>query len=107
MTEKALKAWMIQRNLSILEGSMDERAEVMRKIIERCLPRKSVSDRTCQRNIVRWVRRELEKGTITPVAFLKRLIDAVIEATNPSVKNPNAVFITILKKEFGYARGQA
>ena len=107
MTEKALKAWMIQRNLSILEGSMDERAETMRKVIGHCLPRKSVSDRTCHKNIVRWIAGELETESITPVAFLKRLIDAVIEATNPSVKNPNAVFITILKKEFGYARGQA
>lgn len=107
MTEKTLKNWMIQQNLSILEGSMDQRIDAMRRVIEHGLPRKSVSDRTCHKRIVRWICGELEKERIDPVAFLKRLIDAVIEATNPSVKNPNAVFITILKKEFGYERRQA
>ena len=102
MTEVALKSWMAKRNLTILDGSPAERTETLRRVIVHCLPRKSVSDRTCHRNIVGWIRSQLDKETIDSTAFLRRLIDAVIEATNPSVRNANAVFMTILKKELGY-----
>ncbi len=107
MDERTLKHWMIERNLTVLEGSADERIETFEKVMAYVLPRKTVSDRTCHKNIIRWMRRAFLTSGWTPNALMPRFIDALLEATGPTVRNPNAVFITILKKEFGYACGKA
>ena len=102
MTEQALRAWMMERRLSIKEGTTTERIDAVAKVIRNVLPRKSVSDRTCHRRVIEWIEKKIESGQWTAVELLPRLVDAVLEASGPTIRNPNAVFMVILKKELRY-----
>jgi hypothetical protein len=65
------------------------------------LPVRNVSDRTCFRRITAWLRREVEAGRRPPEVFREVLLFAR-ESRLPGVRNPNAVFLSILKKELHY-----
>lgn len=102
MTEQQLRAWMMERRLSIRDGSTSERIQAVRRAIGKMLPGKSASDRTCHRRVVEWIERMLDTGQWKSDDLLPRLIDALIESNNDRVRNPNACFMAILKSEFGY-----
>jgi len=106
MTRKALRDWMMSRGLSILEGTTQDRIRAFEKAMRYALPRKSISDRTCHRNVVAWLEKEVASSRWTPSELLTRMIDALLEATSPSAKNPNALFMSILKQEFGYPEAE-
>ncbi len=66
------------------------------------LPARTVSDRTCYRRIAGWLIDQVEAGRFDEQVFAQVLSYAA-EAQQPHVRNPRAVFVSILKKELGYA----
>ena len=67
----------------------------------KALPARSASDRTCFRRIAAWLAAGVEDGRFTEEVF-PIVLSYANEATAPGVRNPAAVFVTILKKELGY-----
>ncbi len=65
------------------------------------LPARSVSDRTCYRRLTEWLRDEIRAGRLTTEIFAQVLLYAR-EAGVGRARNPNAVFMSILRKEIGY-----
>jgi len=65
------------------------------------LPTRTVSDRTCFRRIAAWLGAGVESGRFSEEIFAIAVSFAK-EATQPGVRNPAAVFVSILKKELGY-----
>ncbi len=65
------------------------------------LPPRTVSDRTCFRRIAAWLADGVEQGRFTEEVFAVALTYAT-EASLAEVRNPPAVFVSILKKELGY-----
>jgi hypothetical protein len=104
MDEATLRGWMKARRLTILEGSDEDRIAAVAAAMGRVLPRKRVSDRTGQRRVIEWLARQIEAGQRPRVELLRRVLDAVIEASGPTVRNRNAVFMHILTTELGYRR---
>ena len=102
MDELTLTTKMRSSGLSIKEGSRTSRLEATRKAIEWCIRPRTQSDRTCISNIISWIS-GLDVNDSAIYVVLRRVIDAAIEASGPMVRNPNAVFMTIMKKELGYS----
>lgn len=67
------------------------------------LPVRTVSDRTCFRRVTSWLRGKVESGSLRPEVFHEVLLYAR-EARLPGVRNPNACFMSILRKELGYGK---
>ncbi len=65
------------------------------------LPMRNGSDRTCFHRITQWLRQEVEAGRREPRVFQEVLVWAR-ECRTPGVRNPNALFLSLLKKELGY-----
>jgi hypothetical protein len=65
------------------------------------LPVRNISDRTCFRRITAWLRRQVETGSAGTEIFRDVLLLAR-ESLLPGVRNPNAVFLSLLKKELHY-----
>jgi hypothetical protein len=65
------------------------------------LPTRTVSDRTCFRRIAAWLGEQIEAGRFSEEIF-PIVLSFASEATQPGVRNPAAVFVSILKKELGY-----
>jgi len=103
MNERDLKSWMAERNLSILEGDTRPRAAACMEAVKRAIPPRTVSERTTQMKVYKWM---YERAKALPeerlVEFLRRLIDLAIEASGPACRVPGAVFMSNLKKQFGY-----
>ncbi len=58
-------------------------------------------DRTGFHKVTKWLVREVQAKRLEPSVF-KELLLYAREASLPGVRNPNAVFMSVLKKEFGY-----
>jgi hypothetical protein len=101
MDEKTLRARMIECGLTIKAGPVSERLQAMEHVLKWILPPRGVSDRTCQRNVMAWLRGSGD-GHGPRLDVLARVIDAALEATGKTVRNPPAVFMKILKSELGY-----
>jgi hypothetical protein len=69
------------------------------------LPCKTRSDRTCFRRLADWLRDGIRASEFDLEIFEQVLLYAR-EAALPSSRNPNAVFMSILRKELGYAPRQ-
>jgi hypothetical protein len=65
------------------------------------LPARSVSDRTCFRRVAEWLAQGVRAGRFTREVFPRVLLYAR-EIDVGSARNPNAVFLSILRKEMGY-----
>jgi hypothetical protein len=81
--------------------SLDDLALAFHESLVTVLPIRSGADRTCFRNVTRWLKREVQAGRLASTAFKEVLVYAR-EARVPGVRNPNAVFLTTLKREFHY-----
>ena len=106
MEEIELRRRMIERGLSVIgdELTSEEKKANMVKALFIILPPKSVSDRTTLRNIVNhYAAIAKSKGEQTDSIF-KIIIDFALEASGPFSRVPMAVFVSILKKEFGYKK---
>jgi len=69
------------------------------------LPVRNVSDRTCFRRITAWLKDGIAAGQFRPTVWREVLLFAR-ESRLPGVRNPNAVFLSILKKEMHYGTHQ-
>ena len=65
------------------------------------LPPASASDRTCWRRVAEWLKAGVKTGRFNEEIFERVLLYAR-EASMGAARNPNAVFVSILKKELGY-----
>lgn len=65
------------------------------------LPARTVSDRTCYRRIAAWLIEQVEAGRFDEDIF-PVVLSYATEAAEAPVRNPRAVFVSILKKELGY-----
>jgi hypothetical protein len=81
--------------------SVDDLALAFHESLIGILPIRNGSDRTCFRNVTKWLKREVAAQRLKPVAFREALVLAR-EATLPGVRKPNAVFMSLLKKELHY-----
>ena len=65
------------------------------------LPPRSISDRTCFRRIAAWLRDAVAGGRFSEEIY-PQVLTYAREAHGPDVRNPHALFMSILKKELGY-----
>ena len=66
------------------------------------LPARSVSDLTCYRNLKVWLGDKIRAG-LFEAEILDEVLSYAQEAKFPGCRNPYAVFMSILRKELGYA----
>ena len=105
MTEFELKQWMMKRNSSILEGERRDRVAHCMEAVKHAIPARTISERTTRTNIYEWLqRRAASVSEEHLVELLRRIIDMAIEASGPQCRVPGAVFVSNLKKQFGYPR---
>jgi len=97
-----LRSRMIDKGLTVREGTITQRIAHFEKALKIIIPPKNQSDRTCFRNIANWMLEKCCCEIFNPDECLSRVIDFAIEASGPESKNPHAVFISILKKELKY-----
>ena len=102
MTELALRNWMIENGLSVKDGGLLDRIAALDKAIRVAIPPKTQSDRTCFRKVINWLYEKIQSGRFKEDEILPIVIDYALEASNPEVRKPPAVFMYILKKELGY-----
>lgn len=99
-----LRARMIAEDLSVREGSMAQRLLAMERVLRMAIPPKTASDRTCYRNVIAWLRRKFDSDRFNPDEILPRCVDYALEASGPTIRNPRALFMSLLKKELGYPK---
>jgi len=105
MNEQTLIALMNQRCINLVgEMSLDERAIAWQRAVKIVIEPKDVSDRTCIRNVSRWLVGKVNDGVFNEYEIFRRVLDFAIEASGPNSKNQYAVFMHILKKELGYLK---
>lgn len=85
-----------------LSISLRSRALAFHETLLRTLPPRSASDRTCYRRITAWLIDQVESGDLSEDTFAIVLSYAT-EAASARARNPRAMFVSILKKELGYA----
>jgi hypothetical protein len=81
--------------------SSQTRAAAFRQTLVTIIPPKSQSDRTGFRNVAAWLARKVEAGVYNEHIFA-RVLDYAAEASEPGVRNPAALFMSLLKKEMNY-----
>ena len=82
--------------------------DITRKVeraLQIVLPPKNRSDRTCFRNIAKWLMAGCDTGTFNEKVVFRLVLDFALEASGPKSRNPAAVFMSILKKELRYRPG--
>ena len=103
MDEIELKKRMRLAGLTVREGSTEKRVEACMKAVEWCVQPRSGADRTCLRNVKKWITRSIDMGTWTSDELLPIVIDLAIEASCPESRNPRALFMHLCKTELKYA----
>ena len=104
MNEVELAQTMRQRNLSVVgDIPVEEKERNMVKTLFIIIPPNTVSDRTAFRNLVRYFTQAACNAGEKPDNVFRILIDFALEASGPKSRNPAAVFMSIVRKEFGYS----
>ena len=62
----------------------------------------TISDRTCFKKISRYIAGLIESEAISEQEAVSRVKDYLRESISPGVRNPAAVFVSIMKKELYY-----
>ena len=99
-----LRSRMIDKGLTVREGTITQRITHFEKTLRIIIPPKNQSDRTCFRKIANWLLEKCCCEIFCPDEALPRVIDFALEASGPESKNPHAVFMSILKKELNYPK---
>ena len=86
------------------EGTLEQKLAALEKTIRLVLPPKNISDRTCFQNVNKWLQVKIRTGSFNEHEIFRRVIDYLLESSGPSVKNPHALFMSILKKELNYPK---
>jgi len=97
-----LRKLMIERGLNVKEGSDKSRLLALERTLGIILNTASRSDRTCLKNVSKWISEKCIGGQFDIEEMPSRVIDYALEATNPQCRNHWAVFMHIMKKELGY-----
>jgi hypothetical protein len=105
MTEVELRKIMLEKNLSVVgkDITSEEKRRNMIKTLNIIIPARSPSDRVTFRNAVRYFYDASIRSGREPDDMFRILIDFALESSGPRSRNPAAVFMSILKKEFGYS----
>ena len=93
---------MNDRGLSVKAGSEGSRLLDLERTLRIILKTHRQSDRTCLKNVIKWLSEKCESGKFDIEEMPSRVIDYALEATGPQCRNHWAVFMHILKKELGY-----
>ena len=104
MDEWTIKNIMIKRGLSVVEGTLEQKLHCLEQTISLVLPPKNISDRTCFRNVIKWLQGKINIGKFNEYEIFRRIIDYLIESSGPSIIKPHALFMSILKKELNYPK---
>lgn len=104
MTEVELAKIMRAKNLAVVGEIPDEEKRLnMVKTLYIIIPPKSQTDKVVFRNVVRYFYdTSIHSGRRLDEIF-RILIDFALESSGPRSRNPAAVFMSILRKEFGYS----
>jgi len=78
------------------------RATVFHQVLTGIIPPKDCSDRTAFRRVAKWLADECNDGQFDSEIFAA-VLDLAREAAGPQCRKPAAVFMSLLKKELGYA----
>jgi hypothetical protein len=84
-------------------GSLDNQALLFNTNLNNIIKPKNQSDRTCFRNLTRWLLENVKSGKYTEDVW-NIVLRFAAEATAPSSRNPAAVFMKILKEEMDYGK---
>jgi hypothetical protein len=104
MDSLTLQKLMIERGLSVKDGSERARLLALERTLGIILKTHSQSDRTCLKNVIKWLTEKCESCQFDIEEMPSRVIDYALEATGPQCRKPWAVFMHILKKELGYPK---
>lgn len=102
MTPGQLRKQMLKENLSLTAGSMPDRLKAMERVLWIVLTPRTISDRTCHRRVMGWIGRKILTDAIPSEEILARCLAYALEASGPLVRNPHALFMSLLKKELNY-----
>jgi len=84
-----------------MEVSLHSKILAFYETLIRLLPPKSQSDRTCFRRLGAWLQEAIADGRLSE-DVLTEVLSYARESRSPGVRNPRAVFMSILRKELGY-----
>jgi len=102
MDALTLQNLMISKGLNVKEGSDKSRLLALERTLRMILKEHNQSDRTCLRNVSKWITDKCLAGRFDIEEIPSRVIDYALEATSPQCRKPWAVFMHVLKKELGY-----
>jgi len=103
MTEVELAKIMRSQNLSVVgDIPIEEKRRNMVKALYIIIPPKTSSDRATFRDVVRFFCEQSIRSGRRPDEIFRILIDFALESSGPRSRNPAAVFMSILRKEFNY-----
>ena len=104
MDAVTLRKLMESKGLNVKEGSDKSRLLALERTLRIILKEYNQSDRTCLRNISKWLKGKCQSGQFDIEEIPSRVIDYALEATAPECRNHWAVFMHILKKELSYPK---
>lgn len=104
MDEFTLRKKMQAKGLSIVEGDTESRLASMREVLKMTLGAKTQADSYFHRKVIGWLKGKIEASPDCERELLRRIIDYAIEASGPSIRKPNALFMNIIKKELDYPK---
>jgi hypothetical protein len=95
---------MLHEGLSVKQGSLKQRLVHLERALKIAIPPASPSDRSCYRNVGKWLGEKCQSAGFVADEVLPRVLDFALEASGPESRNPAAVFMSILKKELNYPK---
>ena len=104
MDALTLRQLMTKEGLNVKIGSEKSRLLALERTLRIILKTHNQSDRTCLKNVIKWIEIRCNNGSFDIEEIPSRVIDYALEATNPQCVNQWAVFMHILKKELGYPK---
>jgi len=102
LDERTLAKIMKSSKRTILEGSDIRKLEALMFAVKTAIPPKSKSDNTGMARLAIWIYKSVKNNLIDPEVDFKRIIKLALDASGPYSKNPNAVFMGMLKTHFAY-----
>lgn len=84
--------------------TLDAKALIFERALKILIKPKDQSDRTSFRNVIKFLKEGCGNGKFDESSIFRRVLDFALESTGPRVKNPAAVFMSIMKKELGYKK---
>ena len=102
MREIDVRRLLREAGLDLRAESLDDALNALEFVLTSVLPYDKSADRMAKRRVLAWLRSKagcqgFEHREVIPI-----IADFAFEAASPEAKNPQAVFLSLLKKELGY-----